>query len=71
MRAFASLLDNAVDYPSFRQGDIVRRYDDDDDNCLVVWVWRDWLWLDPVEYRNAAPFTGRVHDYQLVRRGQI
>ena len=67
---FAFSRDDSVDLPSFRQGDTARRHDNDDD-CIVISVWRDWLWLDPVEYRGAAPFTGRAHDYQLVRRGQI
>jgi hypothetical protein len=62
--------DDSVDLQAFMPGDTVRRHDEDDDDCVIVWLWRDWLWLDPVEYRGAAPFTGRAHDYQLVRRGQ-
>jgi hypothetical protein len=54
---------------AFMPGDTVRRHDADDDDCVIVWVWLDWLWLDPVEYRGAAPFTGRTDDYQLIRRG--
>jgi hypothetical protein len=61
---------DSLDNQSFRQGDIVRRHGGDD-NCVIIWIWRDWLWLDPVEYRSAAPFTGRIHDYQLVRRGHL
>jgi hypothetical protein len=64
-------LHDSFDRPPFRQGDIVRRHDDDDENCVIIWVWRDWLCLDPVEYRDSAPFTGRAYDYQLVRRGQL
>ena len=52
---------------SFRQGDIVR-CNDNEDNCVVLGVWHDWLWLDPVDYRFASPFTGRICDYELVRR---
>ena len=44
------------------------RCHDDDDNCVVIGIWRDWLWLDPVDYRDAAPFTGRARDYDLVTR---
>jgi hypothetical protein len=61
---------DSLDRRPFRQGDVVRRHDDDE-NCVIIWIWRDWLWLDPVEYRSAAPFTGRVHDYQLVRRSHL
>ena len=63
-------LHDSFDRPPFRQGDTVRRHDDDE-NCVIIWVWRDWLCLDPVEYRDSAPFTGRAYDYQLVRRGQL
>jgi hypothetical protein len=28
----------------------------------------DQLRLGPVDYRDAAPFTGRAHDYDLVTR---
>ena len=52
----------------FREGDTVRSYDNED-KCVVVGTFRDWLWLDPVDYRDAAPFTGRAQDYELVRRG--
>ena len=35
---------------------------------VVIGIWRDWLWLDPVDYSDAAPFTGRARDYDLIRR---
>jgi hypothetical protein len=63
-------LHDSFDRPPLRQGDTVRRHDDDE-NRVVIWIWRDWLWLDPVECRDSAPFTGRVYDYRLVRRGQL
>jgi hypothetical protein len=47
----------------------VRRRDNDE-NCLVIWTWRDWLWLDPVDYSDAAPFSDRIYDYELVGRTQ-
>jgi hypothetical protein len=50
----------------FRQGDSVRSYDNDD-RCIVLARWGDWLWLDPTGYRNAAPFTARTHDYYVVK----
>ena len=60
--------DNEDGVRSFRAGDAVRcRYNDE--TCVVIWIYSDWLWLDPVEYIDAAPFSGRAHDYQLVRRG--
>jgi hypothetical protein len=40
----------------FGQGDTVRSYDNDD-RCVVLASWGDWLWLDQIGYRNAAPFT--------------
>jgi len=42
----------------------VRSYDNED-QCVVVGTFHDWLWLDPVDYRDAAPFTGRAEDYEL------
>ena len=40
------------DRRDFSQGDTVRSYDHDDP-CVVLASWRDWLWLDPIGYRNA------------------
>jgi len=40
------------------------------DNCTVIWSWDDWLWLDPLDYRDAAPFTARADEYDLVRSPQ-
>jgi len=37
----------------FREGDTVRSYDNED-KCVVVGTFRDWLWLDPVDYRDAV-----------------
>lgn len=60
--------DDEVDERSFRPGDAVRcQYNDE--TSIVIWTRGDWLWLDPVEYIDAAPFSGRAHDYVLVRRG--
>ena len=60
--------DEAVAVRSFRAGDTVRcRHNDE--ICVVIWTRGDWLWLDPVEYLDAAPFSGRAHEYELVRRG--
>ena len=53
---------------SFRRGDTVRA-EDNDDNCVVIGIWRDWLWLDPIDYDGATPFAAPARDYQLVRRG--
>lgn len=56
-----------VSYRPFRHGDTVRcRYNNE--NCVVIGAWNDWLWLNPVDYRDAAPFTGRAYDYDLVGR---
>jgi hypothetical protein len=52
----------------FRQGDAVRNHNNGE-NCEVIFAWGEWLWLNPVDYRDAAPFTGRVQDYDLIRRG--
>jgi hypothetical protein len=60
--------DDADVLTSFRPGDTVRRRDNDE-TCLVIWAWRDWLWLDPVDYSDAAPFTDRIYEYELARRG--
>ena len=53
----------------FRQGDSVRSYDNDD-RCIVLGRWGDWLWLDPTGYRNAVPFTARTHDYYVVKSAE-
>jgi hypothetical protein len=66
--SMATKYDDSVNIRPFRIGDIVRS-DDDPDNCAVIWTWRNWLWLDPLDYRDAAPFTGRADDYHLVRSG--
>ena len=52
----------------FQSGDVVRCLHNDE-ACVVIWTRADWLWLDPVEYVDAAPFSGRADDYVLVRRG--
>jgi hypothetical protein len=57
------------DVRPFREGDTVRSYDNDDP-CVVLGRWGDWLWLDPTDYRNAAPFTARARDYYVVNSAQ-
>jgi hypothetical protein len=63
----AAAYHDAEDYRPFRHGDTLQRHDNND-NCVVIGIWRDWLWLDPVDYRDAAPFTDRARDYKLVAR---
>jgi hypothetical protein len=63
----AAVYQDADNLRLFRQGDTVQR-DDNDDNCVVIGIWRDWLWLDPIDYRDAAPFTDRARDFKLVAR---
>jgi hypothetical protein len=53
----------------FQQGDTVRSYDNDD-RCVVLGRWSDWLWLDPTDYRNAAPFTAHTYDYYVVKSAE-
>ncbi len=65
----ASKYDDSVNLRPFRKGDIVRSRDNPD-YCAVLWTWDDWLWLDPLDYRDAAPFTGRADEYDLVRSPQ-
>jgi hypothetical protein len=60
----ATRRDDSDDIRSFRQGDKVRKYDNGD-YCVVVGIWRDWLWLDPIDYSDAAPFTDHARDYAL------
>ena len=66
---FVAALDHdEVNVRAFRAGDTVRcQYNGE--ICVVIWTRDDWLWLDPVEYTDAAPFSGRAHDYDLIRRG--
>jgi hypothetical protein len=63
----AAVYHDADSIRTFRQGDTVQRHDNDD-KCVVIGTWRDWLWLDPVDYRDAAPFTDRARDYTLITR---
>ena len=60
--------DEPADIRSFRAGDTVRCRRTDE-TCTIIWTWGEWLWLDPVEYVDAAPFSGRAGDYDLVHRG--
>ena len=62
-----STYDDSTDVRRFREGDTVRS-SDNEGNSVVIGVWRDWLWLDPTDYQDAAPFTGRACDYELVGR---
>jgi hypothetical protein len=50
----------------FGRGDTVRSHDNDD-QCVVLGRWGDWLWLNPIGYRNAAPFTAHTYDYYIVK----
>lgn len=63
----ATVYHDADNFRPFQQGDTVRCHDNDD-NCVVIGIWRDWLWLDPVDYRDAAPFTDRARNYDLITR---
>ena len=65
----ASRYGDSVNIRLFRKGDIVRSRDNPD-NCTVIWSWDDWLWLDPLDYRDGAPFTARADEYDLVRSPQ-
>jgi hypothetical protein len=57
----------AESFRTFRHGDTVRcRHNNE--NCVVIGAWNDWLWLNPIDYRDAAPFSGRAADYDLVGR---
>lgn len=67
MMKIAASYDESDNVRLFRVGDTVRR-GDHDGSCVVIWAWDDWLWLDPVEPFDAAPFTGRADDYSLIRR---
>jgi hypothetical protein len=55
------------DVLSFRQGDTVRSHANDE-HCVILGIWRDLLWLDPIDFIDSAPFTGRASDYELIRR---
>jgi hypothetical protein len=57
------------DRQDFRQGDTVRTYDNDD-RCVVLASWDNWLWLDPFGYRNATPFTAYAYDYYIVKSAE-
>jgi hypothetical protein len=59
--------DDEANVRFFRAGDTVR-CQQNEETCVVIWTRGDWLWLDPVEYTDAAPFSGRAHDYDLIRR---
>jgi hypothetical protein len=61
-----SKLDDPVKIRSFQKGDTVRSRDNPD-KCTVIGARGDWLWLDPIDYLNAAPFTGRADDFDLVK----
>jgi hypothetical protein len=53
----------------FGRGDTVRGHDNDD-QCVVLRRWGDWLWLNPISYRNAAPFTAHNYDYYIVKSAE-
>ncbi len=60
----------SVDVWTFRAGDTVRCLYNDE-TCVVIWTCDDWLWLNPLDLIDAAPFTGRAADYALVGRGLL
>jgi hypothetical protein len=37
---------------------------------MTTGAWGDWLWLNPTDYRNAAPFTAHTHDYYVVKSAE-
>ena len=51
----------ADSFRAFRHGDMVRCRRNDE-NCVVIGVWHDWLWLNPIDYRDAAPFSGHAYE---------
>ena len=54
----------------FGRGDTVRSHDNDD-QCVVLWeVGRLAFWLNPIGYRNAAPFTAHTYDYYIVQSAE-
>ena len=63
----AALYHDADNFRPFRPGDTVQHHHNDA-NCVVIGISRDWLWLDPVDYRDAAPFTDRARDYKIISR---
>ena len=66
----AAKYDESVEVTNFRAGDTVRCLYNDE-SCVVIWTWNDWLWLNPLDFIDAAPFTGRAADYTLVGRGLL
>ena len=64
----AAKYDESADIRCFRAGDTVRSRRDNE-TCAVIWTWGEWLWLDPIEYVDAAPYSGRTADYDLLHRG--
>jgi hypothetical protein len=66
----AANYDELGDIRSFRSGDTVRSRRDGE-TCAVIWTWGEWLWLDPIEYVDAAPYSGRAAEYDLVHRGMF
>jgi hypothetical protein len=53
----SAFYDDSGDVLSFQQGDSVRNQDNDE-RCVIIGIWRDLLWLDPIEFVDSAPFTG-------------
>jgi hypothetical protein len=53
----------------FQEGGTVRSYDSDE-RCVVLGRWRDWLWLDPSDCRNASQLTARTYDYYVVKSAE-
>ncbi len=63
----AARQDESTYFQTFRHGDTVRRRDNNE-TCVVIGSWDEWLWLNPIDYRDATPFTGRACDYDLIGR---
>ena len=51
------------------EGDTVR-CEDNPDECKVIGIWSDWLWLHSLHPRGSAPFTSRAGACKLVRRAE-
>jgi hypothetical protein len=51
------------------EGDIVHCGDNPDD-CKVIGIWSDWVWLHSLHPRDRAPFTARASACKLVRRAE-
>jgi hypothetical protein len=56
----------------FGRGDTVQSHGNDDhDQCVVLGRWGDWLWLNPIGYPYATPFTAHTYDYYIVKSAEL